>query len=296
MLALGSDTKLLRPLETAVGGARSGWRQSRCRSRRPDAENVLPVTKGSQSEWKSSGNERKKLSVARVEGRVDGANFSEFQSILESGVEPDAQTVVVDFEGVVFISSAGLRVVLMLGKQLRKRGRATGDLLAQRLDSPHIRGKWIRQNRADSRFRNAGHRCARHRCGAGRGRAVGTLRNEIDFDIVGDNLKDIAGFTLEKARVHQRLHAVAGKYARGGVDTHQRRLVAVRRAVEARAPVAPATDVRRRVERPGRRRRFRPRLTRSAGRTRFDRTTVPRLPRNEGPAAPSRYRAAATSS
>ena len=25
-----------------------------------------------------------------------------------------------------------------------------------------------------------------------------TLRNEIDFDIVGDNLKDIAGFTLEK--------------------------------------------------------------------------------------------------
>ena len=26
----------------------------------------------------------------------------------------------------------------------------------------------------------------------------GTLRNEIDFDIVGDNLRDIAGFTLEK--------------------------------------------------------------------------------------------------
>ena len=60
--------------------------------------------------------------LARVEGRIDGANFSEFQRVLEAGLEPDADSVVLDFEHVAFISSAGLRVVLMLGKQLRKRG------------------------------------------------------------------------------------------------------------------------------------------------------------------------------
>ena len=33
------------------------------------------------------------------------------------------------------------------------------------------------------------------------------LRSEIDFDIVGDNLKDIAGFTIEKYEYIERMHA-----------------------------------------------------------------------------------------
>ena len=57
--------------------------------------------------------------IARIEGRIDSANIPVFQRALESSLDPDAKDVVVDFEKVVFMSSAGLRVVLMLGKQLR---------------------------------------------------------------------------------------------------------------------------------------------------------------------------------
>ncbi len=135
--------------------------------------------------------------VARVEGRIDGANFSEFQSVLESGLEPDAQTVVVDFEGVAFISSAGLRVVLMLGKQLKKRDAHLA--ICSLNDS-------IRRIFAVSGFDKIVpiHGSETQALDALAGAPepleanVGTLRNEIDFDIVGDNLKDIAGFTLEK--------------------------------------------------------------------------------------------------
>ena len=135
--------------------------------------------------------------VARVEGRIDGANFSEFQSALESGTEPDTQTVIVDFERVVFVSSAGLRVVLMLCKQLRKRG---AQLAICSLNNS------IRRIFAVSGFDRIVpiHGSETQAIDALAGvpepdeAETGTLRNEIDFDIVGDNLKDIAGFTLEK--------------------------------------------------------------------------------------------------
>ena len=142
--------------------------------------------------------ERKnETAVARVEGRIDGANFWEFQSVLESGVEPDVQTVVVDFEQVAFISSAGLRVVLMLGKQLRKRGA--------KLSVCSLNGS-IRRIFEVSGFDrvvpiHGSETQAIDALAAAPEPAEaepGTLRNEIDFDIVGDNLKDIAGFTLDK--------------------------------------------------------------------------------------------------
>ncbi|MCY4633135.1 MAG: hypothetical protein OXG04_01270 [Acidobacteria bacterium] len=43
-------------------------------------------------------NQKDGTAVARVEGRIDGTNFAEFQHVLEAGLDPDAQTVVVDFE------------------------------------------------------------------------------------------------------------------------------------------------------------------------------------------------------
>ncbi len=142
--------------------------------------------------------ERKnKTALARVEGRIDGANFWEFQSVLESGVEPDVQTVVVDFEQVAFISSAGLRVVLMLGKQLRKRG---AQLSVCSLNSSIRRifevsgfDRIVPIHGSDTQAIDALATAAEPAEAE-----PGTLRNEIDFDIVGDNLKDIAGFTLDK--------------------------------------------------------------------------------------------------
>ncbi len=58
--------------------------------------------------------------VARVTGRVDGANAREFQEALESAVG-ESELVVLDLEALSYISSAGLRVMLLLAKALRRQ-------------------------------------------------------------------------------------------------------------------------------------------------------------------------------
>ena len=135
--------------------------------------------------------------VAKVKGRIDGTSFMEFQRALETGIDLEDRTVIVDFEEVAFISSAGLRVVLMLGKQLRKRGV---QLALCSLKRP------IREIFTVSGFDRIlpihGSETQAIDALASEPQqtdaASGALRNEIDFDILGDNLKDIAGFTLEK--------------------------------------------------------------------------------------------------
>ena len=135
--------------------------------------------------------------VARIEGRIDSANILVFQRALESSLDPDARNVVVDFEKVVFMSSAGLRVVLVLGKQLRKRG---AKLAVCSLSAP------IREIFAVSNFDRIlpTHSSETQAIDALAGDQepdagkAGRLRNTIDFDIVGDNLRDIASFTVEK--------------------------------------------------------------------------------------------------
>ena len=142
--------------------------------------------------WK----QKDRAAVARIEGRIDGANTAEFQRVLESGLSPTAQTLLMDFERVAFISSAGLRVVLMLGKQLRKRGAdvAICSLPDSIREIFAITGfdRIVPIHGSEPQAIGAladGSPCEREK---------GALQGAIDFDVVGDNLKDIAGFTIEK--------------------------------------------------------------------------------------------------
>ena len=64
--------------------------------------------------------------IARLEGRIDSTNCTEFEAQLQAGADADATLVLLDFGEVSFISSAGLRVVLKLAKQLRSRGARLG--------------------------------------------------------------------------------------------------------------------------------------------------------------------------
>lgn len=59
--------------------------------------------------------------IAKAEGRVDGANALEFHEALLAAVSPDDTGMVLDFEGISYISSAGLRVVLLVAKMLQKQ-------------------------------------------------------------------------------------------------------------------------------------------------------------------------------
>ena len=58
---------------------------------------------------------------ARVSGRVDSTNAREFEDMIRSAIEDGDRAVIVDFEGLVYISSAGLRAVLVTAKDLWKR-------------------------------------------------------------------------------------------------------------------------------------------------------------------------------
>ena len=137
------------------------------------------------------------VTVGRVQGRIDGSNFSAFQRALDAGIDPAAETVVLDFEQVAFISSAGLRVIIMLGKELKKR---RAQLALCTLRNP------VREIFSVSGFDQIIpiHDSESEAISALAGDAespdadAGVLSEPIDFDIVGDNLKDIAGFTIEK--------------------------------------------------------------------------------------------------
>ena len=59
---------------------------------------------------------------AKVGGRIDGSNAARFEEMLRSAIEESDRAVIMDFEQLLYISSAGLRAVLVTAKSLWKQG------------------------------------------------------------------------------------------------------------------------------------------------------------------------------
>ena len=59
--------------------------------------------------------------IAKAEGRIDGVNARDFEEAMKTVITADDSTVVMDLGGLSYISSAGLRVILLIAKTLRKR-------------------------------------------------------------------------------------------------------------------------------------------------------------------------------
>ncbi len=64
--------------------------------------------------------------VAKPVGRIFSSNYLEWQGALEAGIKPDDQALVVDFEQVPYLSSAGLRVLLTTARQFEGPGCSFG--------------------------------------------------------------------------------------------------------------------------------------------------------------------------
>ncbi|MDE2926783.1 MAG: STAS domain-containing protein [Acidobacteriota bacterium] len=58
--------------------------------------------------------------IATAVGRVDGANALEFQNALQAAIG-DEDDVILDLAGLSYISSAGLRVFLLIAQQVKRR-------------------------------------------------------------------------------------------------------------------------------------------------------------------------------
>lgn len=60
--------------------------------------------------------------IAKADGRIDSSNSREFHSELEAVIADSDSALVLDFEDVTYISSAGMRVILLTAKSLQKSG------------------------------------------------------------------------------------------------------------------------------------------------------------------------------
>ena len=64
--------------------------------------------------------------VLRINGRLDAITAPEFESTCQQCINPQTRKVVLDFEGVEYISSAGLRAILLIGKTVKAGGGVLG--------------------------------------------------------------------------------------------------------------------------------------------------------------------------
>ncbi len=56
-----------------------------------------------------------------VDGRIDGSNVVEFEEAVRAAIGDEDVVVIMDFGNLLYVSSAGLRAVLLTGKRLRGR-------------------------------------------------------------------------------------------------------------------------------------------------------------------------------
>lgn len=58
--------------------------------------------------------------VAEIEGRIDGVTAQEFEATVTSNIPEGGTPVVCDLSSVSYVSSAGLRAILVIAKRLSK--------------------------------------------------------------------------------------------------------------------------------------------------------------------------------
>lgn len=74
--------------------------------------------------WRREGD----IAIASVRGRIDSASANDFQDLVEDGLGADDNALILDMEHVVFMTSAGLRVCLLLTRRLGRGKLALASL------------------------------------------------------------------------------------------------------------------------------------------------------------------------
>ncbi len=137
-------------------------------------------------------------------GRIDGSNYLECQNILESGIDLDENAMILDFGQLGYISSAGLRVCLVVAKKFNEPGKAFGicNLSSSIHDIVTVSGfdqiipLYESQSEAIQTITGVtGFESDRT---ATQTASTIPMKRAINFDIVGENIRDIANFTIEK--------------------------------------------------------------------------------------------------
>ena len=151
--------------------------------------------------------------VASVAGRIGGGNSADFQTALEKGIGEGERNLILDCRQLSYMSSAGLRVLLAMAKRFRGADQTIG--ICHLSDSIHavISASGfdkiipVHTTRSEALGAAAGSDLASEPeaddSAAGHPREAGAIaqipiRDSINYDTVGDNIADIALFTVEK--------------------------------------------------------------------------------------------------
>ena len=62
------------------------------------------------------------VTIAEIDGRIDGTTARDFEEKVTATIEGSDRPLVCDLAGVSYISSAGLRSILVVAKRLSKEG------------------------------------------------------------------------------------------------------------------------------------------------------------------------------
>ena len=146
---------------------------------------------------------REGILIAALIGRIGGNNSIEVQKALEDGIDPDERALILDFAQLGYISSAGLRVCLIIGRKFNPAGKAFAicNLSDSVREIVTVTGFYGIMSIYDSQ--SAAIEAITEKVGPGDKEAAQApttipLRSSVDFDIVGDNIRHIANFTVEK--------------------------------------------------------------------------------------------------
>lgn len=147
---------------------------------------------------------REGILIAAPIGRIDGNNYIEVQNVLESGIDADENAMILDFAQLGYISSAGLRVCLIVAKKFNPAGKAFGicNLSDSIREIVTVSGFHGIMSIYDSQSAAIEALTGKADVAADEDAAPASttipIRTSVDFDIVGENIQHIANFTIEK--------------------------------------------------------------------------------------------------
>ena len=143
-----------------------------------------------------------RISVAILRGHIGSTNAQRVLTMLGAGVSPNDTALVLDLEKLTFISSAGLRILLVLAKQHRRKGKSfsvctPSNAIRDILQSTGIdRILTIHEKRAQALAAAGAQEEAKQQEAPAKTELV--VRGAVDFGIVEENILAIADFAIEQ--------------------------------------------------------------------------------------------------
>ncbi len=185
--------------------------------------------------------------IATLAGRIDSANSMDCHEALKSGIGPDDESLLLDMGGITFLSSAGLRVLLMLARKFTGPAKAFALCALEDHINEVITVSGFSQiiqvhgsqAEAVSAMGGTAAPATEEAEDAPRPTSPPALRDPLDMAVIGDNITDVANYAIEKyefvnPRLAENVRSEAVSAISGLLWTEVERAIELRKQTRAR--------------------------------------------------------------